>query len=236
MKLTLKKGPLYIQVFEILKGRIINGEYPKNTLIPSEQELKDEFNVSIITIRRAVEELARQGSVEKRSGVGTTVLDNYAVSKLSKGQRFSEHLIEEGYNLQKEQATLFIIDIPEESVLRGNFGKKCYCIERLYTLNDKPYIHFKHHLPLKLAIPDDREKLLDSLYEILYRQGVKFNRFKDEFGIETPEQYIADLLEIESKPLLQRQRFSYDINENLIEYSEAFYNTDIHKYVVNFDV
>src|SRR5699024_6426065 len=143
---------------------------------------------------------------------------------------------EEGYNLQKEQATLFIIDIPEESVLRGNFGKKCYCIERLYTLNDKPYIHFKHHLPLKLAIPDDREKLLDSLYEILYRQGVKFNRFKDEFGIETPEQYIADLLEIESKPLLQRQRFSYDINENLIEYSEAFYNTDIHKYVVNFDV
>ncbi|HLR02022.1 MAG TPA: GntR family transcriptional regulator [Virgibacillus sp.] len=236
MKLTLKKGPLYIQVYEILKERIISGIYPKNTLIPSEQELKDEFNVSIITIRRAVEELARQGSVEKRSGIGTTVLDNYAVSKLSKGQRFSEYLIDEGYELEKKQATLSVIDIPEDSKLRKHFGKKCYCIQRLYTLNNEPYIHFKHHVSLSLDIPDNPEKLLESLYEILYSQGIKFNRFKDEFGIETPEKYIADVLNINQRPLLQRQRFSYDINENLIEYSEAFYNTNIHKYVVNFDV
>ncbi|HLQ70384.1 MAG TPA: GntR family transcriptional regulator [Bacillota bacterium] len=236
MKLTLKKGPLYIQVYEILKDRIINGEYPKNTFIPSEQELKDEFNVSVITIRRAVEELARQGSVEKRSGVGTTVLDNYAVSRLSKGQRFSEHLIEEGFNLQKKQATLSIIDIPGDSCLRKHFGEQCYCIERLYTLNEQPYIHFKHHISLKLDIPDEQDKLLESLYEILYRQGVKFNRFRDEFGIEMPEKYVADLLGVDYKPLLQRQRFSYDINGYLVEYSEAFYNTDIHKYVVNFDV
>src|SRR5690625_8043441 len=102
MKLVSKRGPLYIQVKEILKERIISGEYPINTLIPSEPELKKEFNVSMITIRKAVEQLALQGYVEKRSGIGTTVLDNNAVSKLSKGQRFSEFLIQEGYNLQKE--------------------------------------------------------------------------------------------------------------------------------------
>src|SRR5699024_2759553 len=174
--------------------------------------------------------------VEKRSGVGTTVLDNYAVSRLSKGQRFSEHLIEEGFNLQKKQATLSIIDIPGDSCLRKHFGEQCYCIERLYTLNEQPYIHFKHHISLKLDIPDEQDKLLESLYEILYRQGVKFNRFRDEFGIEMPEKYVADLLGVDYKPLLQRQRFSYDINGYLVEYSEAFYNTDIHKYVVNFDV
>src|SRR5690625_4963824 len=102
MKLVSKRGPLYIQVKEILKERIISGEYPINTLIPSEPELKKEFNVSMITIRKAVEQLALQGYVEKRSGIGTTVLDNNAVSKLSKGQRFSELLIQEGYNLQKD--------------------------------------------------------------------------------------------------------------------------------------
>src|SRR5690625_7166445 len=102
MKLTLKKGPLYIQLQEILKERIISGHYPKNTLIPSELELKEEFGVSIITVRRAVEQLAQQGYVEKRSGVGTTVLDNNAISKLSKGQRFSEYLLEQGHELSRE--------------------------------------------------------------------------------------------------------------------------------------
>src|SRR5690625_3405585 len=95
MKLTLRRGPLYMQMKEILKKRIIKGEYPVGSLIPSEPELKDEFDVSIITVRRAVEELALQGYVEKRSGVGTTVISNNPVSKLSKGQRFSEYRSEE---------------------------------------------------------------------------------------------------------------------------------------------
>src|SRR5699024_10966874 len=98
----LTNGPLYIKGTEILTKLIINEEYPIYTLIPSELELKDEFGVSKITIRRAVDELALQGYVEKRSGVGTTVLDNNAVSRLSKGQRFSEYLLDQGHDLRKQ--------------------------------------------------------------------------------------------------------------------------------------
>jgi len=74
------------------------------------------------------------------------------------------------------------------------------------------------------------------LYEVLYEQGVYFNRFQDEFGVENPSVKIARLLNIEPKPLFQRTRFSYDINEQLIEYSIGYYNTDIHKYVVNLNI
>ncbi|GIO27092.1 GntR family transcriptional regulator [Ornithinibacillus bavariensis] len=236
MKLTLKKGPLYIQVQEILKERIINGIYPKHTLIPSEPELKEEFNVSLITIRKAVEQLALQGYVEKRSGIGTTVLDNHAVSKLSKGQRFSEYLINNGYDLKKESAALSLINTEQDTLLAEYFGEECYCIERIYTLNSKPYIHFRHYIHKTVKLPNDTTSLLDSLYEILFQQGIKFNRFKDEFGVEVPAKYIADILKIEQKPLMQRIRHSFDIDDRLIEYSIAYYNTDIHKYVVNFDV
>jgi len=236
MKLTLKKGPLYKQVQEILQERIITGRYPKNTLIPSETELKEEFDVSIITVRRAVEQLAQQGYVEKRSGVGTTVLDNHAISKLSKGQRFSEYLIEEGYDLKKENASLSVVNIEEHPILAKHFGAECYCVERLYTLEEKPYIHFKHYLPNTVNLPNDPQYLMDSLYEILFKQGMKFNRFKDEFAIGIPEKRIAEILQVDHKPLLERVRFSYDINEKLLEYSVAYYNTDIHKYIVNFTV
>src|SRR5690625_182725 len=147
MKLVSKRGPLYIQVKEILKERIISGEYPINTLIPSEPELKKEFGVSMITIRKAVEQLALQGYVEKRSGVGTTVLDNNAVSKLSKGQRFSEYLIEHGYELGKHFLRLVKENSENHPILSRHFKGECFCIERLYTLDDKPYVHFRHYIP-----------------------------------------------------------------------------------------
>jgi len=53
MNVNRKKGPLYLQIKEILKDRILHGEYAINTNIPSEPQLEDEFNVSKITVRNA---------------------------------------------------------------------------------------------------------------------------------------------------------------------------------------
>src|SRR5699024_7745494 len=130
----LTKGPLYIQVQEMLKKRIIDEEYPIDTLIASERELKDECGVSKITIRRAVEEMAQPGNVEERSGVGTTVLDNNAVSRLSKGQRFSEYLLDQGHDLRKQYLDVSVVSTKEYPILH-TFGEECYCVKRLYTLN-----------------------------------------------------------------------------------------------------
>src|SRR5699024_7756691 len=138
-------------------------------------------------------QLAQQGYVEKRSGIGTTVLDNNAVSKLSKGQRFSEYLLDESHKLSKECVHLSSVNTTNHLILADLFYKTCHCVERLYKLND-------------------------------------------EQCVGTQDEKIAEMLKIEQKPLLQRFRFSIDENENLVEYSEAFYNTKIHRYVVNFDM
>jgi len=223
-----------MQVKEILKKRIIKGEYPVGSLIPSEPELKDEFDVSIITVRRAVEELALQGYVEKRSGVGTTVISNNPVSKLSKGQRFSEYLSDRGHQLRKRLINVSSVSTEGHEVLEAAFPKGSTCIERMYLIDDNPYIHFRHYISKDIVIPEDRSDL--SLYETMYGQGTQFQRFKDEFGVETPEERIAELLGIEQRPLLKRIRYSYDINDDLIEYSIGLYDTDVHRYVVNFDL
>lgn len=236
MSLTLNKGPLYMQVQEKIKKRIITGKYPIGTLIPPEPELKSEFKVSIITVRRAVEELAIQGYVEKRSGIGTTVLGNRAISNLSKGQGFSDYLSENGLDLKKEFISLTTVDTTEDPTLRRYFDEKCYCVERLYLLDDQPYIHFKHYIPGDIEIPDNEIQFEESLYEIMYEQGFIFKRFKDEFGVETPTAAIAKTLNIEEKPTFNRIRYSYDMTDKLLEYSVGFYNTDLQKYVVNFDL
>src|SRR5699024_7069735 len=162
MKLTLKKGPLYIQLQDILRERIISGHYPKNTLIPPELELKEEFGVSIITVRKAVEQLAQQGYVEKRSGIGTTVLDNNAVSKLSKGQRFSEYLLDEGHKLSKEFVHLSSINVTKHVVLVDLFNKRCHCVERFYKLNNETNIYFKQNVSKHIIITNDFDHLQKS--------------------------------------------------------------------------
>ena len=51
--------PLYQQIFEEIKAEIDRGEYKPLEKIPSEPELSQKYDVSRITVRRAIEELSR---------------------------------------------------------------------------------------------------------------------------------------------------------------------------------
>jgi DNA-binding GntR family transcriptional regulator len=61
-------------VAETIKGRIFSGEYKAGALIPPARELASEFEVSSITIRKAIEHLTQEGLVATRQGLGTTVI------------------------------------------------------------------------------------------------------------------------------------------------------------------
>ncbi len=66
--------PLYHQMFTLLRDRILNGEIPRGARIPTEFDLADGFGVSRITAKRALDELAAEGLVERRRGKGTHVI------------------------------------------------------------------------------------------------------------------------------------------------------------------
>ena len=89
MNVNRKKGPMYLQIKEILKDRILHGVYAIHTNIPSEPQLEEEFNVSKITVRNAIKELVQEGYLEKKSGKGPKVIANVSTAKLSKGKRFT---------------------------------------------------------------------------------------------------------------------------------------------------
>ena len=68
-----KPKKLYLQVFEILKAKIENNEWPVGVQIPVEEALCKTYEVSKATIRLAVLELVRQGYLNRRQGRGTFV-------------------------------------------------------------------------------------------------------------------------------------------------------------------
>ncbi len=81
------KLPLYDLIEQNFRELIISGQIRSGEAIPSEWELADLYAVSRLTIRRALDDLARQGWLQRRHGVGTFVthptVTQIAPSKLS---------------------------------------------------------------------------------------------------------------------------------------------------------
>ena len=61
-----KNAPLYQQIYDEIKDAIEKGVYAPKERIPSELELAEQYDVSRITVRRAVEELCRKCGYARR--------------------------------------------------------------------------------------------------------------------------------------------------------------------------
>ncbi|HVL69860.1 MAG TPA: GntR family transcriptional regulator [Vicinamibacterales bacterium] len=66
-------GPLYQQIVDGLKREVSEGRLPPGAALPSFRGLAEELLVSVITVKRAYEELERDGIIFCRQGLGTFV-------------------------------------------------------------------------------------------------------------------------------------------------------------------
>lgn len=65
--------PIYQQIVRQIKGQIISGELPEGEPLPSIRKLARELQISVITTKRAYEELDREGLIDTVGGKGTFV-------------------------------------------------------------------------------------------------------------------------------------------------------------------
>ena len=66
-------APIYQQIYQQIKEQIINGTLEEDTMLPSIRSLAKELRISIITTKRAYEELERDGFVYTIAGKGVFV-------------------------------------------------------------------------------------------------------------------------------------------------------------------
>lgn len=230
-----KTRVLYLEVAEKIKEDIFSGTYPVGTMLPTETELEQLFNVSKITVRKAIELLAADEYVEKKSGKGTTVLSERPYNKLSKAISFTQIL--ENSNLVVEKVILDVkkVALTDKDNAFKYFGSEAICFQRMYSLDGKPYIYFTHYLPTELKRVTKEALEQESLYRILYQNELDIERFMDDFVAIalTPEEQM--LLQTEEQLALKRIRKSYDYNGKVIEYSEGLYNTSDHAYQIEYE-
>lgn len=70
---TVETTPVYMRIRRRIEERIERGIYPTGSMIPSENELAEEFGTTRLTIRSAVDELVRRGQIRRVRGKGAFV-------------------------------------------------------------------------------------------------------------------------------------------------------------------
>ena len=72
---TSASGPLYQQIVDGVRRAVSEGRLAPGSALPSFRALAADMLVSLITVKRAYEELEREGVVFRRQGLGTFVAD-----------------------------------------------------------------------------------------------------------------------------------------------------------------
>ena len=90
-------GPLYQQIVDRLKREVSEGRLHPGAPLPSFRQLAEDLLVSVITVKRAYEELEREGIIYRRQGLGTFVAEQGHDRSCETKLATAKELIREGF-------------------------------------------------------------------------------------------------------------------------------------------
>ena len=232
---TKDAPPLYIQTKAIIKQRITAGTYPPNEIIPSEAELEDEFKVSRITIRKALEELFNEGYIERQRGKGTKVIEKrFIEEEIHIDKSFTEEMMQQGIVPGTKSLVFGIIQANKKisKVLKIQENDSVYEIIRTRTGDNTPVVIFKSYIPTaKIDIAEEEIRINESLYKVLRdkKQDIKIKR--ETFEVLLSDEWSSSLLEIQKDtPLLKRSTVVLSKDGMPLVYTESFYNGNLYRH------
>lgn len=228
--------PLYKQLKDIIKQKIIDGEFQPNQKIPSELQLSKMYNVSRITVRNAITELVDEDLLIKKQGKGTFVsipkIEDNVLEDISFSLTCKINKVKPGSKIIKN----VIKDANERDIAELNLHEndKVVYIKRIRYADDEPVILEHNFFPSKFAFLLNEDLENQSLYEILNdKYGITRAKSKRTIEIITASEEEASLLAIsKGEPLLLHREIVYDKNNNPIHRTKQLIIGDKFKFVV----
>lgn len=220
--------PLYQQLADRLRRQIADGDYRIGDRLPSEGALGEEFGVSRITVRAALDQLSAAGMLQRLRGKGTFVSAPPVEHELIRLTDFVEDMMAAGLNptsrvfrLDEEPATP---EVAAELAIAP--GTPVVRLDRLRLGDNAPIAVDTTFLPLRYG------RLLERGYlehETIYRQletrygiPVLSGGFLIEAGVASAD-LAAQLRIDQGSPLLIIRRTSYSTNREVIYYQKRYY-------------
>ncbi|MGO3601612.1 MAG: GntR family transcriptional regulator [Enterococcus faecalis] len=229
--LDSKKEPLYLQLSNILNNKILSGEYKFGEKIPSELELVSQFQLSRVTVRKAIQDLTDKGIVEKKQGKGVFVKFPVYQETFSAGGSFTSSGISTNNIPTSVIINKRVIEKKIKQQYSSNFdSNEVLELSRIRNIDNQPVIYEIDVFDLSLKKMLDNLSDQDSLIDTLKDHGFKINHFDNLIDVILADNKIAKALNIEpNTSLLHIEQRVLDTYGKLIYFNEQFINSDIYK-------
>jgi GntR family transcriptional regulator len=134
---------LHEYVADELRKRILSGEYPPGSGIPSRRILAAEFRVSDITVRRAIRDLTFEGILSSHQGLGSIVKDQTKLVRFLTSVFSPDKLVQPGHVQTIKPISLTLVSSTEPGArkLKERRDSVVYRYERVILANGEPFSH-----------------------------------------------------------------------------------------------
>ncbi len=219
----------------LLKEQITSGLLAHGMRLPGEPELATRHKLSRVTVRRALDGLAREGLVTKRRGAGTFV------SRVAEGSPVTGDLTDMLAHLKamgrdtSVRLLAFGYGAPPETVVRAlKLGADAETQQavRVRSLRGEPFSYLVTHVPADVGRKFGESDLAETpMLTLLERSGIVVVHAEQSITATLAGPEAAAALEVEiGAPLIALTRTVFDAQGNGVEYLSAQYRPDRHRF------
>lgn len=232
------KSPIYLQLREVIRSKIEEGEYLPGMAIPSENDLADTYGINRMTVRSGIDALVSEGILKRVQGKGVYVVGNKVERDLETLGGFTQTMREKNTKphtkvlikaLRKagdKYSLVFGIE-PEDDI---------YYIKRICSADDEPVSLEEIYIP-KYIVPklEGIDLGVFSIYEVYDFYGIKVTRAWQTLDLIKLEQKDARMLGIDANlSVMLFECTSYDDKNRVIEFARTYTRGDKCNFNVHF--
>jgi len=228
------QGPRYRQLHAYLAEAIRDGRLAEGSQLPPERDLAELADVSRVTVRRAVSQLAMDGMIDQRRGSGSYVRPGSPrlEQSLSRLMSFTELMQARGMSsTSRILARGLFAPMPAETMALGlGTGEMVARVERLRSADGVPMALERSCLPPDILPDPDVVEV--SLYTVLRERGMAPTRAIQRVSAVNVTPREAEIMALaEGTAALQIDRTAYLASGRPVEFTRGVYRSDIYDFV-----
>lgn len=230
---------LYHRVYTVLRERIVAGQYPAGRPLPGEIELAAAFDVSRVTMRRALDELVREGLIERSRGRGS--FPRPAASSAPVAGTISgllDNIIAMGLKTSVRILALETIAAPPDvaAAMALGAGEKVQKAVRVRSLDGAPLALMTTFVPQAVASFTRRQLAETPMLKLLEAAGIGVAHADQTLSAQLADAGVAPLLDVGyGAALLAVTRLVRDDTGRAVQLLRGLYRPDRYEYRMSLD-
>ncbi|ASK61284.1 trehalose operon repressor [Virgibacillus phasianinus] len=226
----------YLTIYQDLVLKIQDNYWPKQTMLPSENELTEMYATSRETIRKALNLLAQDGYIQKIRGKGSMVIDinkfDFPVTGIVSFKELADKL-NVTTKTTVHELSLSEVEPRLQNTLQLKRSDKVWTVVRSRDLDGEKVILDKDFLNEKVVPTLTKEICGDSIYSYLENElGLTISFARKEIVVEEPTEEDRQLLDLESfSNVVVIKSLVYLDDARLFQYTESRHRPDKFRFV-----